>query len=113
MQEVRGSSPRSSTTLFLGVTRFVTRVLSLGYSGSKSRHVHHGAVAQLGERFVRNEEVRGSSPLCSTTFIVHGALAHLGERLPCTQEAAGSSPAGSTNFGALDYGLSSLAFNQE
>ncbi len=27
-----------------------------------------GRVAQLGERLVRNEEVRGSSPLTSTTF---------------------------------------------
>jgi hypothetical protein len=26
-----------------------------------------GAVAQLGERLVRNEEVRGSNPLGSTT----------------------------------------------
>ena len=28
-----------------------------------------GRVAQLGERLVRNEEVRGSSPLTSTTFL--------------------------------------------
>ena len=27
-----------------------------------------GAVAQLGERLVRNEEVRGSNPLGSTTY---------------------------------------------
>jgi hypothetical protein len=27
-----------------------------------------GAVAQLGERLVRNEEVRGSNPLGSTMF---------------------------------------------
>ena len=27
---------------------------------------HHGAVAQLGERVVRNDEVRGSIPLGST-----------------------------------------------
>lgn len=27
-----------------------------------------GAVAQMGERLVRNEEVRGSIPLSSTTF---------------------------------------------
>jgi hypothetical protein len=26
-----------------------------------------GAVAQLGERYVRNVEVRGSIPLCSTS----------------------------------------------
>src|SRR5215469_3188707 len=29
-----------------------------------------GAVAQLGERLVRNEEVRGSTPLGSTSFCV-------------------------------------------
>ena len=28
--------------------------------------IWNGAVAQLGERFVRNEEARGSSPLSST-----------------------------------------------
>ena|SRR6516225_4558646 len=30
------------------------------------RRAHGGAVAQLGERLVRNEEVRGSTPLGST-----------------------------------------------
>ena len=30
-----------------------------------------GAVAQLGERLVRNEEVRGSTPLGSTSFRAH------------------------------------------
>ena len=29
---------------------------------------YHGAVAQLGERYVRNVEVRGSIPLGSTIF---------------------------------------------
>ena len=28
----------------------------------------HGAVAQMGERLVRNEEVRGSIPLSSTMY---------------------------------------------
>jgi hypothetical protein len=32
--------------------------------------VHGGAVAQLGERLVRNEEVRGSTPLGSTNSSV-------------------------------------------
>ena len=31
-----------------------------------------GAVAQLGERLVRNEEVRGSIPLSSTTAVSMG-----------------------------------------
>jgi hypothetical protein len=30
-------------------------------------YAYGGAVAQLGERLVRNEEVRGSTPLGSTT----------------------------------------------
>jgi hypothetical protein len=34
------------------------------------RPVHGGAVAQLGERLVRNEEVRGSTPLGSTNSSV-------------------------------------------
>ena len=29
-------------------------------------HLGRGALAQLGERVVRNHEVRGSIPLCST-----------------------------------------------
>src|SRR5215510_5639134 len=33
--------------------------------------VRLGAVAQLGERLDRNQEVRGSSPLSSTPFTVH------------------------------------------
>jgi hypothetical protein len=33
-------------------------------------YAHGGAVAQLGERLVRNEEVRGSTPLGSTNAAV-------------------------------------------
>jgi hypothetical protein len=33
--------------------------------------VEQGAVAQLGERLVRNEEVSGSIPLSSTNSIKH------------------------------------------
>ena len=33
-----------------------------------NRCLHGGAVAQLGERLVRNEEVSGSIPLSSTTL---------------------------------------------
>jgi hypothetical protein len=49
-----------------------------------------GAVAQLGERLVRNEEVSGSIPLGSTTLPVrivfskpdHGAIGDPGRRRP-------------------------------
>ena len=34
-----------------------------------STHNRNGAVAQLGERIVRNDEARGSIPLGSTTQI--------------------------------------------
>jgi hypothetical protein len=40
---------------------------------SNVRARRDGAVAQLGERLVRNEEARGSSPLSSTT-VPHTAL---------------------------------------
>ena len=33
-----------------------------------ARSVFHGGIAQLVERFVRNEEARGSNPLTSTTL---------------------------------------------
>jgi hypothetical protein len=36
--------------------------------GHSFRHRNHGALAQLVERFVRNEEVRSSNLLCSTPF---------------------------------------------
>ncbi len=41
--------------------------LTSGPVPSIFRRLHGGAVAQLGERLVRNEEVRGSIPLSSTT----------------------------------------------
>ena len=41
--------------------------LDSGSASSIFRRLHGGAVAQLGERLVRNEEVRGSIPLSSTT----------------------------------------------
>jgi hypothetical protein len=34
----------------------------------ESRALHHGAVAQLGERRVRNAKVEGSIPFRSTTL---------------------------------------------
>ena len=37
-----------------------------------------------------------------------GAVAQLGERLVCNQEATGSIPVSSTNFPALGFGLSAL-----
>lgn len=39
-----------------------------------------GAVAQLGERLVRNEEVRGSIPLSSTTLLANLSRASLAAR---------------------------------
>jgi hypothetical protein len=43
------------------------RVLTRGARSEIGPAPHGGAVAQLGERLVRNEEVRGSIPLSSTT----------------------------------------------
>jgi hypothetical protein len=37
----------------------------------ESRALHHGAVAQLGERRVRNAKVEGSIPFRSTTLPWH------------------------------------------
>ena len=51
-----------------------------------------GAVAQMGERINRTDEVRGSSPLSST----RGAVAKLGSRLNGIEKVEGSSPSGST-----------------
>lgn len=54
-----GSSPATSTTLhsrYLTNTGFLHRANSFLF----------GAVAQLGERFVRNEEAAGSIPASST-----------------------------------------------
>src|SRR5262249_59403228 len=53
-------------------------------SAGKARLI--GAVAQLGERLVRNEEVRGSTPLGSTRETKDlegpcGGLCHLGRQL--------------------------------
>jgi hypothetical protein len=39
--------------------------------GASSNHPAFGAVAQLGERLVRNEEVSGSIPLSSTIESIH------------------------------------------
>lgn len=33
-------------------------------------HVTFGAIAQLGERYVRNVEVEGSTPFCSTSILI-------------------------------------------
>ncbi len=44
----------------------------------------NGAVAQLGERYVRNVQVSGSIPLCSIRIVVLG-----GElAVPCNPESA-------------------------
>ena len=68
-----------------------------------------GAVAQLGERINRTDEVRGSNPLSSTLCVTHrsgkggrrscivrGAVAQLGARLTGSQKVRGSSPLSST-----------------
>ena len=46
--------------------------LTWGAGLSIVRRLHGGAVAQLGERLVRNEEVSGSIPLSSTTAVLMG-----------------------------------------
>jgi hypothetical protein len=54
--------------LSLGAPR-VTGVISDAEPGDMpNADTGDGAVAQLGERLVRNEEVRGSIPLSSTTI---------------------------------------------
>jgi hypothetical protein len=47
--------------------------------------VYGGAVAQLGERLVRNEEVRGSTPLGSTSLRSLREL-RFGLRLPLSNK---------------------------
>ncbi len=42
---------------------------------------NNGRVAQLGERLVRNEEVAGSIPVTSTTFLMGSFLTGCGNRL--------------------------------
>jgi hypothetical protein len=50
----------------------------LAKTRAKSARFTHpaGAVAQLGERLVRNEEVRGSTPLGSTSLTAGKTLKH-------------------------------------
>lgn len=52
-----------------------------------------GDIAQLGERLVRNQKVRGSIPLISTN---KRARSSVGEHLTHIQEVAGSKPAAPT-----------------
>jgi hypothetical protein len=54
-----------------------------------------GDIAQLGERLVRNQKVRGSIPLISTKARARGSV---GERLIHIQEVAGSKPAAPTKI---------------
>ena len=44
------------------------RLLAVSRQSSRPALFYGGAVAQLGERLVRNEEVRGSTPLGSTSL---------------------------------------------
>ena len=55
------------------------------------RLLHHGALAQLGERMTGSHEVTGSIPISSI-----GALAQLGERMTGSHEVTGSIPISST-----------------
>ena len=50
-------------------------------------------MAQLVERFVRNEQVAGSIPTIST---IHGVIAQLVARLNGSQKVMGSTPISST-----------------
>jgi hypothetical protein len=52
---------------YLCEKKIVQTRLTLNPSAAHFPRLHGGAVAQLGERLVRNEEVRGSIPLSSTT----------------------------------------------
>ena len=56
-----------------------------------------GAVAQLGERSVRNAEVRGSIPLGSTYEIA--TIAQLVEHVTRNDGVVGSSPTGGSQRG--------------
>jgi hypothetical protein len=58
-----------------------------------------GAVAQLGERLVRNEEVSGSIPLSSTRMPFMGGSSSVAERQLPKLNVAGSIPVSrSSNF---------------
>src|SRR5690606_31150614 len=61
--EVRGSSPLAPMRTGPAQTAVGGRA---GRAGQRRRR--YGAVAQLGERLDRTQEVRGSSPLSSTRF---------------------------------------------
>ena len=86
-----------------------------------------GGIAQLGERLVRIQEVRGSNPLISTRSAAvktaarlkqnrinsHGGIAQLGECLTGSQEVTGSSPVISTRkHGQFFFGLSVFLYLQ-
>jgi hypothetical protein len=60
-----------------------------------------GDIAQLVERLVRNEKVRGSNPLISTSQVgfrlfINGGIAQLVERQLCKLDVWGSNPHAST-----------------
>ena len=57
-----GHSPKSAASPPLKLV-----LAEHGANSARSGAGHGGAVAQLGERLVRNEEVRGSNPLGSTS----------------------------------------------
>jgi hypothetical protein len=78
-------------------SKFWVRLNGAEATRDPSRTRVFGAVAQLGERIHGMDEVRGSTPLSSTSFVV-GEVAHLGERIVRNDEVAGSTPVFSTSF---------------
>lgn len=62
-REVAGSVPAGST---MGWVPGHSTALQAELRGFDSRPIHHGAVAQLGERLLRKQEATGSTPVSST-----------------------------------------------
>ena len=99
-------------------------MLALSVVDTGVRHQHFaahswdGAVAQLGERLVRNEEVRGSIPLSSTTIsaiaIRHpNVVSSLLDPRAARDDIAAPLPARTPEAAMTVTTLSSRAFNQD
>jgi hypothetical protein len=77
-----------------------------GAERSQSRRARtHGDVAQLGERCNRTAEVRGSTPLVSTSALI-ATIAQLVERITRNDEVVGSIPTGGSGGAARLRGCS-------
>ena len=75
----------------------------------------HGAIAQLGERIVRNDEVVGSIPTSSTNLLNHLAanlrnVCVIFDSVYCTSNVTGSIPACSTDLRAYSAICSTARF---